>query len=145
MEKFMYICPNAVVSNIQRLWVLPHLTTQTRVWYKAWWRHQMEIFSALLAICVGNSQVTGEFPTQRPVTRVFDVFLDLSLNKLMNKQWGLWWFETSCPLWRYVMSWHGFPCAYACTICTIYTHTYGSVYLLKCVCLIVSHNQAMLF
>ena len=34
----------------------------------------METFSALLAICVGNSPVTGEFPSQRPVTRKFDVF-----------------------------------------------------------------------
>ena len=41
----------------------------------------METFYALLVICVGNSPVTGEFPTQRPVTRSFDVFFDLSLNK----------------------------------------------------------------
>ena len=34
-----------------------------------WWRHQMETFSALLAICAGNSPVTGGFPAQRPVTR----------------------------------------------------------------------------
>ena len=34
-----------------------------------WWRHQKETFSALLAICAGNSLVTGEFPAQRPVTR----------------------------------------------------------------------------
>ena len=27
-----------------------------------WWRHQMETFSALLALCAGNSPVTGEFP-----------------------------------------------------------------------------------
>ena len=26
------------------------------------WRHQMEPFSALLALCAGNSPVTGEFP-----------------------------------------------------------------------------------
>ena len=39
-----------------------------------WWRHQMETFSALLAICAGNSPVTGEFPAQRPVTQSFDVF-----------------------------------------------------------------------
>ena len=32
-----------------------------------WWRHQMETFSALLAICAGNSPVPGEFPSQRPV------------------------------------------------------------------------------
>ena len=34
-------------------------------------------FSALLAICAGNSPVTGEFPIQRPVTRSFDVSFDL--------------------------------------------------------------------
>ena len=46
-------------------------------WMTSWWRHQMETFSASLAICVGNSPVPGEFPTQRPVTRSFDVFFDL--------------------------------------------------------------------
>ena len=35
----------------------------------------MEIFSALLALCAGNSPVTGEFPEQRPVTLNFDDFL----------------------------------------------------------------------
>ena len=40
----------------------------------------METFSALLAICAGNSPVPGEFPTQRPVTRSFDVFFDLRPN-----------------------------------------------------------------
>ena len=66
-----------------------------------WWRHEMEAFSALLALCAGNSLVTGEFPTQRPVTRSFDIFFDLRLNKQLNKQsWG-WWFETlSRSLWR---------------------------------------------
>ena len=54
----------------------------------------METFSSLLDICMGNSPVTGEFPTQRPVTRSFDVFFDLRLEKRLSKQsWG-WWFET---------------------------------------------------
>ena len=44
----------------------------------------METFSVLLAICVGNSPVTGEFPAQRPVTRNFDVFFDLRLNKRLS-------------------------------------------------------------
>ena len=67
-----------------------------------WWRHEMEAFSALLAICAGNSPVPGEFPAQRPVTRSFDVFLDLHPNKLLSKQWWGWWFDTpSCPLWRH--------------------------------------------
>ena len=67
-----------------------------------WGRYQMETFSALLAICAGNSPVPGEFPAQRPVTRSFGVFFDLRLNKRLSKQsWG-WWFETpSCPLWRH--------------------------------------------
>ena len=34
----------------------------------------METFPALLAICAGNSLVTGEFPSQRPMTWSFDVF-----------------------------------------------------------------------
>ena len=49
-----------------------------------------------------NSPVPGEFPAQRPVTRNFDVFFDLRLNKRLSKQsWG-WWFETpSWLLWRH--------------------------------------------
>ena len=66
------------------------------------WRHQQETFSALLALCVGNSQVTGVFPSQAPVTRSFDVFFDLHLNKRLSKPSTRWWFETpSRPLWRH--------------------------------------------
>ena len=46
----------------------------------------METFSTLLALCAGNSPITGEFPAQRPVTRSFDVLFDLSLNKRLSKQ-----------------------------------------------------------
>ena len=44
----------------------------------------------------------GEFPTQRPVTRSFDVYFDLRPDKRLSKQlWG-WWFETlSHSLWRH--------------------------------------------
>ena len=52
----------------------------------SWWRHQTETFSALLAICAGNSSVPGEFPAQRPVTRSFDIFFDLRPNKRLSKQ-----------------------------------------------------------
>ena len=69
---------------------------------KPWWRHQMETLSPLLAICAGNSPVPGEFPTHRPVTRSFDVFFDLRLNKRLSKQTQGWWFETqSWSLWRH--------------------------------------------
>ena len=70
--------------------------------YHSWWRHQMETFSALLAVSAGNSPVTGEFPAQRPVTRSVDVFFDLRLNTRLSNQWWGWWFETpSRPLWRH--------------------------------------------
>ena len=49
-------------------------------------RHQMETFSALLAICAGNSPVSGEFPAQKPVTRSFDIIFDVHLNKQLSKQ-----------------------------------------------------------
>ena len=49
--------------------------TQGSVLMFIWWRHQMETFSALLVLYEWNPPVTGRFPSQRPVTRSFDVFL----------------------------------------------------------------------
>ena len=62
----------------------------------------METLSGLLAICAGNSPVTGEFPAQKPVTLSFDIFFDLHPNRRLSKQSRGWWFETpSRPLWRH--------------------------------------------
>ena len=62
----------------------------------------MGIFSPLLDLCEGNTPVTGGFPSQRPVTRSFDVFFDLRLNKRLSKQSGRRLFETpSRSLWRH--------------------------------------------
>ena len=59
------------------------------------------IFRVTGPLC-GEFTGPGEFPTQRPVTRSFDVFLDLRLNKRLNKQSWCWWFETlSRPFWRH--------------------------------------------
>ena len=45
---------------------------------------------------------TGEFPSQRPVTRSFDVFFDVDLNRRLTKQTRRRWFETpSRSLWRH--------------------------------------------
>ena len=44
----------------------------------------------------------GEFPSQSPVTRSFDVFFDQRLNKRLSKQSRRRWFETtSRSLWRH--------------------------------------------
>ena len=53
------------------------------------------LFSTLLALCEGNSPVTGEIPSQRTVTRSFDIFFDLRLNKRLRK-------TTETPvIWRH--------------------------------------------
>ena len=59
------------------------------------------IFRVTGPLC-GEFTGPGEFPTQRPVTRSFDVYFDLRPNKRLSKQpWG-WWFDTlSCSLWRH--------------------------------------------
>ena len=55
-----------------------------------WWRHQMEAFSALMAVCAGNSPVTGEFPAQRPVTRalMFSLICAWTNGRVNNRKGG---------------------------------------------------------
>ena len=68
----------------------------------SWWRHQMKTFSALLALCTGNSPLTGEFPSKRPATWSFYVFFDLHLSERRSKQSRRRGFETpSGSLWRH--------------------------------------------
>ena len=109
----------------------------------AWWRHQMETFSALLAICAGNSPVPGEFPTQRPVTRSFDIYFDLRPNKRLSN-------GEACDLRRncahYDVIVMCFPwrrrraCACACACACVWyiqpshTDNHGKVFLWKHIC-----------
>ena len=84
------------------LWFVTQDFIRYRQIKRTWWRHQMETFSTLLALCAGNSPDSGEFPAQRPVTRSFDVFFDLRLIKRLSKHSRGWWFETlSRPSWRH--------------------------------------------
>ena len=70
--------------------------------YIPWWRHQMEKFSAWLAICAGNSSIPGEFSAHKPVMRSFGVFFDLHPNKWSGEKWWGGRFKTSSgPLWRH--------------------------------------------
>ena len=80
------------------------------------------IFRVTGSLC-GEFTGPGELPTQRAVTRSFDVFFDLRLNKRLSKQpWG-WWFETpSWSLWRqFNVSSDRLPLTY--------THLHGAVFL----------------
>ena len=73
--------------------------------------------------CEGNSQVTEELLSERPVTRSFDIFFDLRLNKRLSKQTRCWRFDTpSRPLWRHCnasmfceMTWWYTPLAWPTT------------------------------
>ena len=51
--------------------VLPVLSDGHICINPSWWRHQMQTFSALLALCEGNPQVTSGISSQRPVTRIW--------------------------------------------------------------------------
>ena len=66
---FLWVQEPIVAENMTFQAHIKHYAHSSRF---AGWRHQMEIFSALLAICARNSPVPDEFPTQRPVTRSFD-------------------------------------------------------------------------
>ena len=105
-----------------------------------WWRHQMETFSALLAFCARNSPVTGEFHALRPVTRSFDVFFHLRLNKRLRKQSRGWWSETpSCPLWRQCnaktpsLQWKTYMTQWLSCVCTLWSYAQSSVAVFVCI------------
>ena len=49
------------------------------------------------ALCAGNSPVTGEFPSQGPVTWIFDVSFGVHQDERLSKRTRCWWFETP---WR---------------------------------------------
>ena len=99
---------NVLLRNLPTI-IVAITRTSTRKPYHyvhvTWWGNLMETFSALLALFGENPPVTGGFPSQRPVTRSFDVFLYvfyLRLNKRLSKHSGRWWFETpSRSLWRH--------------------------------------------
>ena len=86
------------------IWINTHWEEELLeiVYNRSWWRYQMDIFSALLALCDGNPPVSGGFPSQRLVTWSFHVFFDLCLNKRLSKQSTRRWFKTpSHTLWRH--------------------------------------------
>ena len=100
----------------------PQRSWQTSAPLITWWRHKMETFSAFSPFCEGNPPVTRGFRSQRPVTRSYDVFCDLRMNKRLDKQSRRRWFETpSLSLWR-----HFNAADAAHEICNMYIH--GKLY-----------------
>ena len=110
---YTYIISTYIIQSI--FWVAGMLQICWRYCFKVWrgihensellhhdnvikWKH----FSALLALCAGNSPVTGELPWERPVTRSFYVSFGVRLNKVLSKQSRRRWFETPLrSLWRH--------------------------------------------
>ena len=89
----------------------------------AWWRLKREHFPRYWPFYEGNPLATGGFPSQRLMTRSFDVFCDLRLNKRLRKQSRRRWFKTrSCSLWRhriglvnYLLSMYSYARGFLCT------------------------------
>ena len=90
-----------IVSKKKKKLFILHTHAGFLAWYEAWiailradhddvikWKHFPRYW-----LFVWGIHVTDDFPTQRPVTRSFDVFFNLCLNKRLSKQsWG-WWFR----------------------------------------------------
>ena len=79
-----------VSQNAGILVVLVIVLMPSRALGDAWWRHQMETFSALLILCTGIHRPQGDFLAQRPVTRnfnIFYIFFDLHLNNCHAGDW----------------------------------------------------------
>ena len=88
---FQQLWAHGIVSSqfikVSNYFVMPQMLTKImqtstpQCSLYSWLRHQMETLPR-----AENSPVIGEFPSQRPVTRSFDVFFDLRLNKRLSKQ-----------------------------------------------------------
>ena len=86
---------------VRSLWNLTGRSCAPEAPVRTWWRHQMETFPRYWPF-VRESTIYGGFPSQRPVTRSFDVFPDLRPKKRLSKQSRRRWFETpSRSLWRH--------------------------------------------
>ena len=93
---------NKKLANVA--FVTPTGITNVSIWFLARCKHTTGnmITSSNGNILHVTGPLCGEFPSQKPVTRSFEVFFDLRLNKrLSNQSWG-WWFETPPrSLWRH--------------------------------------------
>ena len=95
------------LKSIDRAWVdsikilICKCLAVTWIWLKVMMTSSNGSIFRAAGPLAGNSPDPGEFPSQRPVTRSFDVFFDLRLNKRLSKQSRRRGLETpSRSLWR---------------------------------------------
>ena len=85
------------IATFLGVWISPEsISASVKPWHMCEWMMTSSngnIIRVTGPLC-GEFTGPGEFPTQRPVTRSFDVFFDLRLNKRLSKQPQGWWFET---------------------------------------------------
>ena len=105
MSEITYPCPH-VENTVMLVARLSCTRLMTTIWKNSHddvikWKHFPRYWPFVRGI--PRSPVNSPH-TQRPVTRSFEVFIDmdLRLNKRLSKQWWCWWFETpSRSLWRH--------------------------------------------
>ena len=74
-----------------------------------WWRHDMETFSALLALCQGNPLVADGFPSQRTSNVELLFFFSVNLSKLLNKHSSCWQWDGTVLKWSQCHDFHARP------------------------------------
>ena len=76
--QYMMCANNCIHHGLQVVFVYLHIALSQN--------HQYTVLSGILCyLIIIVKSVTGEFSSQRPVTRSFDVFFDLCLNKPLSK------------------------------------------------------------
>ena len=111
-EHAVAVCSGCSGSESQHIWFyIIHVATLPGNLWTQWPRRYSALESApfckrpqptVASGCPPCGRLCGEFPSQRPVARSFDVFFDLRLNKWLSEQSKRRWFETPlCSLCRH--------------------------------------------
>ena len=120
---YIYIYISVCVCEVYKVTNHYKLYPNTNFMLTLWVVLDIHSVTACLSVkcCIQDQvQVTGEFPSQRPVMGSFDVLFDLCLNKQLSKQSRGWWFETpSCSLWHQGNGWF---CTLFHIMCIVFIH-----------------------
>ena len=101
----------------------------------SWWRHQIEMFSASLALCEWNPKVTIGFLSQSQWCGTLIYFFYLRLNKQWSKQSRRRWFETHDAHYDATVVWWTDPSlkvGHACVIASTLSLFYAIVITYPC-------------
>ena len=104
---------SAMLESTHKPFLSENYIWKNVIW--SWWRHEIETFPALLALCAGNAPVIGESPLRGQWRGALMFSSIWALNKRLSKQSRGWWFKPpSRSLWHH---WQWLPIFFNNTCC----------------------------